>query len=221
MDGRRCEIDSTGRTAAAVQARAETTPQERSARRLWALTITIGLSALVVGVAAGRSEQPGTVIKGPLRVVDGNGRTLLDIRQTEVGPELRLLQADGRPAAELTAMGAGAQLMLYGRVHGATRATALLDNHTGGAELVLFDGAGHAGIHLFALNSEGTADGLAKDQAMRGIQIEDESGKHDAMWLAVGAAGRRLAIRDSRGKRIFSAGTPQEPRDLMGKPYSR
>lgn len=90
----------------------------------------------ILGDCLAISPEGGVMLRGPLRVVDPAGRTLLEVSPGEDGSTLRLMSSDGAAMVVLDTLSTGGSLTLRSR--GGQAAAALFADESGG-DLTLYD----------------------------------------------------------------------------------
>jgi hypothetical protein len=143
-------------------------------------------------VSVARSEQNGTSLVAPVRIVDASGILLADIVSAGHDTAVRLYNRAGKPVALLGADGTQAGYLAVRNAEG--QMMACIDIEMAGARLLLYDHSQRMGVGLFGGDS-GDANG-------GGINIGASSGNLAATLWADSASGLLTVYSTESGETI-------------------
>lgn len=171
----------------------------RAERRI-ALMCGVTLAAVVLaittfGTRAAETQGRTTVVTAPFRVVDGRGRTLMEVTSAERGPSLRLFAASGKPVAEISTRGNNGAVTLHNA--DSKRVAFLGSDPYGGGQLLIENEAGQRAINLLG-HSHGGA-----------IELSNELGKQTAVFQSQ-LGGSALSLMNREGNITSSLDSSDE-----------
>ena len=167
-----------------------------SERRLGRLQIAFAL-AVVVGLCVGAvrpavTQEKGTTVKAPFRVVDKEGRTLLNVHVFEGRAALSLLDQDGKSAVSISATADGGGVMHLSNRDGKPAIVMGADDDGGG----VMDLSNRDGKRVIVMGAGADGDG--------GLGVSNRDGKTGITMFATDAGGQ-LTLLDNAGKVRFKA----------------
>jgi hypothetical protein len=159
--------------------------ERRSTLMGWVAAASALLSITALGSRPASSNARGTSLPAPFRVVDGNGKALLEVTDDGGGPALRLFTATGLPAAEITASRKRGALTL--RNTDGNPVIGMDSDDYGGGRFNLANEAGKRSVRLLGHSRGGQ------------VEVWSELGK-EAIVLQSHVVGNTIEVYDREGE---------------------
>jgi hypothetical protein len=104
--------------------------------RAWGCLVLAAVASLALAIRPAQTQNETSTLRAPCKIVDAQGRTILQVAVVDGRPVLSVLNLNGKTVAALGDLGGGGVVSVYDR---AGMPSAALSHSKGRGQLVLFD----------------------------------------------------------------------------------